>query len=104
MDRISDSGSDDLGSSPNGITKRGYTKPLFLYLYSSFFFLNSAMSEKFIIYALKSSIDSRIYVGFTRDVEKRLKEHNSGKTKSTKGYRPWSILFTEELNGTREEA
>jgi putative endonuclease len=62
------------------------------------------MFEKITVYALKSSIDGRIYVGFTKDIEKRLKEHNSGKTKSTKGYRPWSLLYTEELIGTREEA
>jgi len=62
------------------------------------------MSETFTIYALKSLIDDRIYVGFTTDVEKRLKEHNSGKTKSTKGYRPWFLLFTEELTGTFDDA
>jgi putative endonuclease len=36
------------------------------------------------------------YIGFSIDSEKRLKEHNSGKTKSTQGFRPWIIIFTEE--------
>jgi putative endonuclease len=34
----------------------------------------------------------------TTDVEKRLKEHNAGKTKSTKGYRPWILVFTEQFS------
>ena len=57
---------------------------------------------KFIVYAIQSQIDSRIYVGFTSDLEKRIKEHNSGKTKSTKGYRPWNIVFTEECTNRIE--
>ena len=51
---------------------------------------------KYIVYAIKSELDGRVYVGFSADVDKRLKEHNSGKTKSTKGFRPWFIIFTEE--------
>lgn len=51
------------------------------------------------VYALKSLVDDRIYVGFTSNLEKRLVEHNSGKTKSTKGYRPWVLLYSEEVLG-----
>ncbi len=50
----------------------------------------------FTVYAIKSDVDGRIYVGFTIDFEKRLKEHNAGKTKSTKGFRPWKKLYIEE--------
>ena len=57
----------------------------------------------FTVYALKSGKDGRIYVGFTQDINRRLKEHNSGKTKSTKGWVPWFVIFTEEVE-TREEA
>lgn len=42
-------------------------------------------------------------MGFTKDVESRLKQHNSGKTKSTKPYRPWILLFVEEFD-SKEEA
>lgn len=48
------------------------------------------------VYVLKSDIDDRFYVGLTQDVEKRLKEHNFGKTRSTKGYRPWKLIHVEE--------
>ena len=55
------------------------------------------------VYVLKSINNYRFYVGMTESVERRLKEHNSGKTKSTKGYRPWQLFFFEEYPN-REEA
>jgi putative endonuclease len=57
----------------------------------------------FTVYAIKSSLHDRVYVGFTGNLKIRLKEHNQGKTKSTKGYRPW-ILIYQEIVDTREEA
>ena len=57
----------------------------------------------YIVYSLKSEKDGRIYVGFTENLPRRLKEHNSGKTRSTKGWIPWKVLYTEEVE-TREEA
>jgi len=57
----------------------------------------------FSVYALKSEKDGRIYVGFSADPIKRLKEHNAGKTKSTKGFRPWKIIYQEKVQ-TRIEA
>ncbi|NHE56975.1 GIY-YIG nuclease family protein [Cyclobacterium plantarum] len=61
------------------------------------------MTESYTVYALKSLFDGRIYVGFTSDMEKRLKEHNAGKTKSTKGFRPWILIYTE-IAETRQKA
>lgn len=56
------------------------------------------------VYVLVSEIKRlRFYVGMSEDVDKRLLDHNSGKTKSTKGYRPWKLFFTEEYK-TRLEA
>ena len=52
---------------------------------------------KYFVYVIKSQVDGRIYVGFSSDVEKRLKEHNCGKTKSTKGFCPWVMIFKEEI-------
>lgn len=48
------------------------------------------------VYVLRSLKDNRFYVGMSQDVDKRLKEHNTGKTKSTKGFRPWEIILIEE--------
>ena len=53
------------------------------------------------IYAIKSILHNRIYVGLTRDLELRLREHNSGRTKSTKYYRPWEIFYTEEASSLK---
>ena len=55
------------------------------------------------VYAIHSLKDGRIYVGFSSNVERRVNEHNLGKTKSTKGFRPWKLFFTENV-GTRFEA
>jgi putative endonuclease len=53
------------------------------------------LKRMFTVYAIRSEVDGRIYVGFSVDIERRLKEHNSGKTKSTKGFRPWKIFYSE---------
>ena len=50
------------------------------------------------VYVIESEIDGRLYVGFTSNLERRLKEHNNGKTRSTKGYIPWVLVYTEEIN------
>lgn len=42
------------------------------------------------VYILKSSLNQRYYVGHTDNLEKRLKQHNAGRTPSTKPYRPRS--------------
>ncbi|RJP61292.1 MAG: GIY-YIG nuclease family protein, partial [Ignavibacteriales bacterium] len=52
---------------------------------------------------LKSENKERYYIGHSANVEKRLSEHNSGKTKSTKAYVPWKIIYTEEYQ-TKSEA
>ena len=55
------------------------------------------------VYAIKSKKDGRIYVGMTDNIERRLKEHNSGKTKSTKGFIPWELIYEVEMEN-RENA
>ena len=59
--------------------------------------------EMFTVYILKSIKNSRFYIGHTADLRKRLIEHNSGKTRSTKAYAPWEIVYTEDF-GTKSEA
>ena len=55
------------------------------------------------VYVLRSLEHERFYTGMSEDPERRLHEHNDGKTKSTKAYRPWIKIFTEVCN-SREEA
>ena len=52
----------------------------------------------FYAYIIKSSVDGRLYKGVTKDISRRLDEHNSGKTKSTKPYKPWSLVYFEEFD------
>lgn len=54
-------------------------------------------------YILKSLKNNDIYIGSTENIDNRIKKHNSGKVKSTKGYRPWVLLETKEFE-TRGEA
>ena len=53
------------------------------------------LAMKIFVYAIESLKDGRIYVGQTADIEKRLKQHNSAVTKSTKYYIPWRLLHSE---------
>ena len=54
-------------------------------------------------YVLKSTKDGRLYKGMTTDIERRILEHNSGKTKSTRPYGPWELVYSKEFE-TREQA
>ena len=49
------------------------------------------------VYILRSTIKHWHYIGITDNKEKRLKEHNTGKTKSTKAYKPFTIVYFEEF-------
>jgi putative endonuclease len=57
-------------------------------------------NESFFVYALISRSHDRIYVGMSEDVERRLKEHNSGKVSSTKHYLPWERFYSEFAGDT----
>ena len=52
---------------------------------------------------MKSESKGLLYKGISKDPEKRLLEHNSGRTKSTKGHIPWKLIYTEKFK-TRQEA
>ena len=56
----------------------------------------------YFIYVLKSLKDNRTYVGYTNNVEERLKKHNSGQVKSTKYRQPLELLFSEEFKTSQE--
>ena len=54
-------------------------------------------------YALQSDKDGGLYVGMTSDVGKRVKEHNSGYSQSTRSRVPFTLIYFEEC-GSRSEA
>ncbi len=49
----------------------------------------------FYVYALESTIKSKLYIGYTEDLKRRLKEHNLGLNQSTKPYKPWMLIYYE---------
>ena len=57
----------------------------------------------YFVYILYSQRKNKTYVGQTHDIENRLKEHNSGKVKSTKPYMPFKMIYNEK-HETRQEA
>lgn len=57
----------------------------------------------FIVYILKSGSTGRYYIGHISNLQQRLKDHNRGKVRSTKAYRPWEIIYFEEYL-TKSEA
>jgi putative endonuclease len=50
----------------------------------------------FTVYVLKSSTARKTYVGFTTNLERRLREHNHGNHSYTKKHIPWSVLYEEK--------
>ncbi len=49
------------------------------------------------VYVIKSITFDRFYTGMTNDVDRRLAEHNAGRTKSTKRYVPYELVYFEEV-------
>lgn len=48
------------------------------------------------IYILESTKNGRYYIGSTKDIDKRLKEHNKNQVRSTKHKGPWKLVYLEE--------
>ncbi|HEV2601751.1 MAG TPA: GIY-YIG nuclease family protein [Candidatus Babeliales bacterium] len=52
------------------------------------------MNPMHYVYIIKSKQDpSRIYVGCTQNLNKRLSDHNSGTTTHTAKYMPWELAI-----------
>jgi predicted GIY-YIG superfamily endonuclease len=47
------------------------------------------------VYVLKSLSSDIFYTGMTENIENRILEHNSGKSKFKSGHVPWIILYSE---------
>jgi len=54
------------------------------------------------VYILLNEAKTRTYTGVSDDVEQRLKEHNEGKVKSSRPYRPYRVIYTEEFQTLSE--
>jgi putative endonuclease len=54
------------------------------------------------VYILQNLARGTLYVGTARSVEKRLRDHNAGRTKSTKAHRPFKLVHVESFETLSE--
>lgn len=54
------------------------------------------------VYILRSEADGGYYYGSTSDLDRRIKEHNEGRVRSTKSRRPLILHYREEHSDKRE--
>lgn len=47
------------------------------------------------VYVIKSRVKNKFYIGCTNNLERRIKEHNSGYNKSTCKFIPYEIVYKE---------
>ena len=50
----------------------------------------------FYVYAIRSKKDKGLYIGISADPARRLLDHNSGMTRSTRSRKPFELVYTEE--------
>ncbi len=64
---------------------------------------NPSAPTMYYLYILKSEVGNKIYIGSTSNIKRRLHEHNKGGTQSTRRFKPWYLLYSEEYK-TKTEA
>jgi putative endonuclease len=47
------------------------------------------------VYIIKDNNSNKIYIGYTSDLKKRIKEHSQGKPGYTKSRGPWELIYYE---------
>jgi putative endonuclease len=56
----------------------------------------------FYVYVLKSQKDEELYIGSTNDLKRRIKEHQNGKSFSTKLRRPFELIYYEAYKNEKD--
>ena len=57
---------------------------------------------KFCVYVLYSLKDEQFYIGYTTDFNRRMSEHEQGKTKSTAPRRPFIVMMCEYFRSKQD--
>ena len=57
----------------------------------------------YIVYVIKSEERNYTYISLTNNLKRRFKEHNEGKNKTTKPYKPFTLVLSEQFE-VRPEA
>ncbi|MCZ6775449.1 MAG: GIY-YIG nuclease family protein [Ignavibacteria bacterium] len=56
------------------------------------------------VYVLRSARDGNLYIGMTNDLKRRLKEHQQGKSTSTRHRRPFELIYAESFTSRVDAA
>jgi len=54
------------------------------------------------VYILRSTKDNQMYIGCTKDLQKRVREHNSGDVSSTKARLPLELVHYEAFSNKQD--
>lgn len=54
------------------------------------------------VYLLQSIEHRDLYIGYTKDLQQRLKRHNRGLNISTKSHRPWELIHYEAYRSEKD--
>jgi putative endonuclease len=55
-----------------------------------------------LVYVILSDDTGRRYIGHTADLNKRLREHNAGRVRSTKAGAPWRVIAQKQCSSRSE--
>ena len=59
-------------------------------------------ADTFWVYVLYSDHAQRFYVGSSEDVPKRIRQHNEGVSRWTRGRGPWTLVWSREFPNRSE--
>ena len=51
------------------------------------------MNVNYFVYIIKSQKNGKLYTGFTTNLQKRIQEHNEGKSGYTRDRGPWELIW-----------
>ena len=51
----------------------------------------------FYVYVLQGKYSNKIYTGLSGNVNRRLRDHNSGRVRTTKKDKPYEIIYVKEF-------
>jgi putative endonuclease len=54
------------------------------------------------VYVLKSHLDDKLYIGYTTNLENRLREHENGEVISIRTRRPFELIFYESYRSMED--
>lgn len=54
------------------------------------------------LYILYSKNHIKTYTGISNDLQRRINEHNAGRSKFTKKFMPWKLIYSECLSNRQQ--